>query len=58
MNNIDKNTNIILIIGKKLLDNKKYDFDNIIDYFSFYKSVFLIEKERRIKNSAIKKWVT
>lgn len=55
MNNINNHIDNIQSISKKLLDNKKYDFDNIIDYFSFFKSFFILEKERRNKNKFIKK---
>lgn len=55
MNDVEKHINNIQSIGKKLLDNKKYDFDNIIDYFSFFKSFIILEKEKRSKNKFIKK---
>lgn len=55
MNNIDKHIDNIQSISKKLLDNKRYDFDNIIDYFSFFKSYYALEKEQRSKNKFIKK---
>lgn len=55
MSNTEKHINNIQSIGKKLLDNKKYDFDNIIDYFSFFKSYYLLEQEKRNKNKFIKK---
>lgn len=55
MNDTEKHITNIQSIGKKLLDNKKYDFDNIIDYFSFFKSFIFLDKEQRNKNKFIKK---